>query len=147
MTKKIVGFTCGAFDLLHVGHVHLLAYCKSKCDILAVGLHTDPTIDRPDTKNKPIQSMYERYYQLAGNRCVDQIIPYDTEYDLLNMMGTIDINIRFVGSDYEGKSITGSDLCKELGIKIEYVPRMHTYSSTDLRERIFLDRMSRNNNQ
>lgn len=136
MTKKIVGFTCGAFDLLHVGHVHLLAYCKSKCDLLVVGLHTDPTIDRPTTKNKPIQSTYERYYQLAGNRCVDQIIPYDTEYDLLNMLGTIDINVRFVGSDYIGKPITGSDLCKELDIRIEYVPRMHTYSSTDLRERI-----------
>ena len=87
--------------------------------------------------------MYERYYQLAACKFVDGVVPYDTEYDLLNMMGTIDINIRFVGSDYVGKPITGSDLCKELGIKIEYVPRMHSYSSTDIRQRILLDSMSR----
>lgn len=143
MTQKVVGFTCGAFDLLHVGHIHLLAYCKTKCDTLIVGLHTDPTIDRPTTKNKPIQSMYERYYQLGGSRFVDSIIPYDTELDLLNMLSTIDINVRFVGSDYIDKPITGSELCKELGIKIEYVPRAHTYSSTDLRARILLNSMSR----
>lgn len=91
--------------------------------------------------------MYERFMQLKSNKHVDEIVPYDTEYDLLNMMGTLPINVRFVGSDYEGKSITGSHICEELGITIEYVDRMHTYSSTDLRERIFLDKMSRNDNQ
>lgn len=143
MTKKVIGFTCGAFDLLHVGHVHLLATCKSKCDLLFVGLHTDPTIDRPTTKNKPVQSTFERFMQLEANKHVDAVIPYDTENDLLNILGTVGIDVRFLGSDYEGKSITGADLCKQLGIRIEYIPRMHSFSSTDLRQRILSDSMSK----
>lgn len=136
MTNKVIGFTCGAFDLLHVGHIHLLSYCKSKCDTLIVGLHTDPTIDRPNTKNKPIQSTFERYMQLSACSLVDMVVPYDTEQDLTNMMSTIDIHLRFVGSDYIGKPITASDLCQSLGIRIVYVPRYHNYSSTELRERL-----------
>ena len=80
-----IGFTCGAFDLFHPGHVLMLAEAKEKCDWLIVGLHTNPNVERPDTKGKPIQSMYERWVQLRGCRFVDEIIPYDTEHDLLNI--------------------------------------------------------------
>jgi glycerol-3-phosphate cytidylyltransferase len=67
----IIGFTCGAFDLLHAGHIAMLKECKEHCEYLIVGLHTDPTIDRPTTKNKPVQSIYERYLQLKGCEYVD----------------------------------------------------------------------------
>jgi glycerol-3-phosphate cytidylyltransferase len=103
---------------------------------LIVGLHTDPTIDRPDSKNKPIQSVFERYLQLDGLSFVDLIVPYDTERDLVNMMATLDIQARFVGSDYDGKKITGEDICDQRGIDILYIPRLHDFSSTSLRERL-----------
>ena len=131
----IIGFTCGAFDLLHPGHVSMLKDCKEKCGWLVVGLHTDPTIDRP-AKNKPIQTVYERWLQLDACRHVDQIIPYDTERDLENMMGTLDINIRFVGSDHMLDQITGQSICDRRGINIVYNDRLHDYSSSELRGRL-----------
>ena len=130
------GFTCGAFDLLHPGHVHFIHEARKKCDFLIVGLHTDPTIDRPGSKNKPIQSVFERYLQLDGLSCVDLIVPYDTERDLVNMMATLDIQVRFVGTDYDGKKITGEDICGQRGIEVSYIPRLHDFSSTSLRERL-----------
>jgi glycerol-3-phosphate cytidylyltransferase len=130
------GFTCGAFDLLHPGHVHFIHGARKKCDFLIVGLHTDPTIDRPGSKNKPIQSVFERYLQLDGLSCVDLIVPYDTERDLVNMMATLDIQVRFVGTDYERKRITGEDICGQRGIDILYIPRLHDFSSTSFRERL-----------
>ena len=131
----INGFTCGSFDLLHPGHVSMLKVCKEKCGWLIVGLHTDPTLDRPE-KNKPIQTVYERWLQLDACRYVDQIIPYDTEHDLENMMGTLDINIRFVGSDHMLDQITGQSICDRRGINIEYTDRLHDYSSSELRGRL-----------
>jgi glycerol-3-phosphate cytidylyltransferase len=131
----IVGFTCGAFDLLHPGHLVMLKQCKDRCDWLIVGLHTDPTIDRPQ-KNKPIQSMYERWIQLNACTYVDHIIPYDTENDLRNMMATLDINIRFVGSDHLFDYITGKEICDDRGIEIQFTERYHEYSSSELRNRI-----------
>ena len=130
------GFTCGAFDLLHPGHVHFIHEARKKCDYLIVGLQTDPTIDRPGSKNKPIQSVFERYLQLDGLSCVDLIVPYDTERDLVNMMATLDIQVRFVGTDYERKRITGEDICGQRGIDILYIPRLHDFSSTSFRERL-----------
>ena len=130
------GFTCGAFDLLHPGHVHFIHEARKKCDFLIVGLHTDPTIDRPGSKNKPIQTVFERYLQLDGLSCVDLIVPYDTERDLVNMMATLDIQVRFVGTDYVGKHVTGQVVCSERNIEIVYIPRLHDYSSTSLRERL-----------
>ena len=127
MTFKI-GFICGAFDLLHAGHNILLKECKSRCDYLIVGLHTDPTIDRPDTKNKPVQSMYERFIQLENCKHVDKIIPYDTEKDLHNILATTRIDVRFLGEDYLGKTnFTGDALCNQLQIQIEYLKRRHSY--------------------
>ena len=131
----INGFTCGSFDLLHPGHVSMLKVCKEKCGWLIVGLHTDPTLDRPE-KNKPIQTVYERWLQLDACRYVDQISPYDTEHDLENMMGTLDINIRFVGSDHMLDQITGQSICDRRGINIEYTDRLHDYSSSELRGRL-----------
>lgn len=129
------GFTCGAFDLLHPGHCHLLAKAKSHCDFLIVGLHTDPTIDRQE-KNKPIQTTFERYTQLQNLKSVDLIIPYDTERDLFNLLATFNIQKRFIGSDYQYKNITGQELCEYLDIKVVYIPRLHTWSSSELRRRL-----------
>jgi glycerol-3-phosphate cytidylyltransferase len=129
------GFTCGAFDLLHPGHLHLLSAAASQCDYLWVGLHTDPSIDRPE-KNKPLQTMFERYMQLNALADVDNIIPYDTENDLLNLLAILDIDKRFIGSDYEDQTITGATICEKRGIEVIYVPRLHNWSSTELRHRV-----------
>lgn len=131
----MIGFVCGAFDLFHAGHNILLRDCKSHCDKLIVGLHTDPTIDRKE-KNKPIQSTFERWTQLINCKWVDEIIPYDTEQDLVNLIATTPLNIRFLGEDYLGKNATAKDLCEQLNIKIIYLKRRHTFSSSELRNRI-----------
>lgn len=131
----IVGITFGSFDLLHAGHVSMLQECKRQCDILIVGLQTDPTIDRPK-KNKPIQTTLERWIQLTALSCVDQVVPYDTELDLLNMLSILNVNIRFIGDDYLGQYIHGADICENRKIEIVYIRRMHTYSSSELRKRI-----------
>tara|TARA_B100000214_G_scaffold372855_1_gene351933 strand:+ start:87 stop:476 length:390 start_codon:yes stop_codon:yes gene_type:complete len=127
----MIGFTCGAFDLLHAGHIVMLEESKSKCDKLIVGLQTDPSIDRPE-KNKPIQSVYERFIQLNAVKYVDQIIPYDTEESLIDLLQSQHIDIRFIGEDYREKKFTGS----ELPINIEYTSRKHSFSSSSLRERV-----------
>ena len=131
-----IGFTCGTFDLLHPGHIAMLKDCKAQCDKLIVGLHTDPTIDRPDTKNKPIQTTFERYLQLEAIKYVDQIIPYDTEADLSNLLGVLDIDTRFVGEDHINDQITGQLVCDQRGVDIVFNERNHDWSSTELRERI-----------
>lgn len=129
------GITFGAFDLLHAGHVALLEEAKRKCDYLMVGLHVDPTFERPDTKNKPIQSVYERWKQLNAMRAVDEIVPYETEQDIINMLSTLPINKRFIGSDYQDKAITGQEVCMIRGIEIVFIDRVHNYSSSELRTR------------
>ena len=126
-----VGFTCGAFDLLHAGHVVMLEEAKDNCDFLMVGLQTDPTIDRSD-KNKPVQSIYERYIQLYGLRYVDEVIPYDRETCLMDILTTKSIDLRFIGEEYKDKMFTG----QHLPIEIYYTSRQHTFSSTDLRKRV-----------
>lgn len=133
---KVVGFTCSAFDLLHPGHLAMLQECKEHCDYLIVGLHVDPTIERPKNKNKPVQSVYERYAQLRACRYVDEVIPYETESDLINMMGIEPIDIRFVGEEYKDTYITGQDICEKRDIKIFYNSRKHMYSSRELRSRL-----------
>ena len=125
------GFTCGAMDLLHSGHIAMLEEAKSKCDYLIVGLHVDPTLDRPQ-KNRPIQTSYERFIQLKGCKFVDEIIPYDTEEDLVNLLQMVKPDIRFLGEDYRGKAFTGC----ELSIPIIYTSRRHNFSSSTLRKRI-----------
>ena len=118
MIGKPVGFTCSTFDLLHAGHILMLAEAKQVCDYLIVGLQTDPTIDRPETKNKPVQSVVERFVQLSAVKFVDQIIVYQTEKDLEDMLMFLPITVRFIGEEYEGKDFTGKQICEERGIKI-----------------------------
>ena len=126
----IKGFTCSTFDLLHAGHIEMLRDAKAQCDYLTVGLQTDPTIDRPE-KNKPIQSVHERYIQLDGCKFVDRIIPYTTEEDLFNLILLINPDIRIVGDEYRGRPFTGKDLAP-----IYYNVRRHPYSSSQLRKDI-----------
>ena len=126
-----VGFTASAFDLLHPGHLHFLKECRKRCDKLVVGLHVDPSIER-NGKSKPVQTLYERFIQLRYCPFVDMIAPYETELDLLNMLKTLSLDVRFLGSEYEHESdITGGDI-----LPIEFIPRKHSYSSTDLRKRL-----------
>ena len=127
-----VGFTCSCFDLLHAGHIIMLRYAKARCDKLIVGLQTDPTIDRPITKSKPIQSLEERRIQLGAVKYVDEVFTYDTEEDLYKKLLDINPDVRILGSDYIGKSFTGDDL----DIKIYYHDRNHNYSTTNLRKKI-----------
>jgi len=130
-----IGFTCGAFDLFHAGHVLMLAECKKHCDRLLVGLQTDPTIDRSE-KSKPIQSVLERGIQLKACRYVDDIIVYETEADLENLLNIFEINIRFIGEDHKGDVITGEEICKKRGIEIYFNERKHNFSTTNLVWRI-----------
>ena len=129
--KTKIGFTCGAFDLLHAGHVVMLKEARENCDHLIVGLQTDPTIDRQE-KNTPVQSVYERFTQLTAIKYVDEVIPYDTERSLIDLLESTPINIRFIGEDYIDKSFTGDDL----PIKIYYTNRKQSFSSSGLRRRV-----------
>lgn len=135
MEDKIIGFTSVVGDFLHAGHSLMLDECKRYCDYLYVGLIDDPTKDRPQ-KNKPVQSLFERYIQVASHRAVDEVIPLDGEADLELAIKSLPIDIRFVGEDYIGKDFTGKGACEELGIRIIYNKRKHGLSSTELRERI-----------
>ena len=127
-----IGFTCSCFDLLHAGHILMLKDAKEQCDKLIVGLQTDPTIDRPLTKNKPIQSLRERKIQLEAVRYVDDIFVYETESDLVDLLKLVKPDVRILGSDYKDESFTGDDL----NIPIYYHERDHDYSSSDLRKKI-----------
>lgn len=131
----IIGFVAGSWDLLHPGHVLLLSECRKQCDNLLVGLHTDPSIERPG-KNKPVQTTYERYLQLAHHKHVHHVIPYDIERDLYNILATMKIDKRFLGMDYYDKDITGKGICLQRDIEIIYIDRWHDWSSTELRDRI-----------
>jgi glycerol-3-phosphate cytidylyltransferase len=132
---KIGGFTCSAFDLLHAGHILMLEEAKKNCDYLIVGLQNDPSFDRVG-KNKPIQSLVERYIQLKGVKYIDEIVVYNTEKDLEDLLKILDIQVRFVGEEYKDKPLTGRDICTARNIKIHYNKRQHSFSTTELRSRI-----------
>jgi glycerol-3-phosphate cytidylyltransferase len=127
-----VGFTCSSFDLFHAGHVLMLQEAKGQCEWLIAGLQTDPTIDRPE-KNKPIQSVFERFVQLKACKYVDEIVVYETEKDLLDILKTYPIDVRILGKEYAYKEYTGR--CLE-GIEVYYNSREHSFSTTELRNRI-----------
>jgi glycerol-3-phosphate cytidylyltransferase len=132
---KMIGITFSAFDLFHSGHVAMLKEAKANCDYLIVGLQTDPTIDRPE-KNKPIQSVFERYVQLEGCKYIDQIIPYATEEDLTDILLTYKLDIRFIGEEYKEKDFSGKQICIDNNIDIYYNSRKHSFSTSGLRNRI-----------
>ena len=129
------GITFSTFDLLHAGHIGMLREAKANCDYLIVGLQSDPTIDRPDTKNKPIQTMVERYAQLNALKFVDEIVPYQTEVDVVDILELFQIDVRFLGDEYRDKDFTGKDVCRKRDIELHFNKRDHRFSSTDLRKR------------
>jgi glycerol-3-phosphate cytidylyltransferase len=131
----IVGFTASAFDLLHAGHVQMLREAKTQCDYLICGLQTNPQVDRPE-KNKPVQSIVERYIQLSAVKYVDEIVPYETEKDLLSVLTSYPINVRVLGDEYKDQMFTGRELCETLGIRLYFNSRQHDFSTSGLRERI-----------
>jgi glycerol-3-phosphate cytidylyltransferase len=140
---KPVGFTCSTFDLLHAGHILMLAEAKSICDYLIVGVQSDPTIDRPDVKNKPVQSIVERYVQLSAVKFIDEIIVYDTEKDLEDLLMFLPITLRIIGEEYRDKAFTGKNICEDRGIKIFYNSRTHRFSSSELRQRTYQSELSK----
>jgi glycerol-3-phosphate cytidylyltransferase len=130
-----VGFTCSAFDLLHAGHIQMLRDAKSQCDYLICGLQVNPAVDR-DTKNIPAQTIVERYIQLAAVKYVNEIIPYETESDLEDLLEILPINIRILGEEYKAKDFTGKDICRRRGIELFFNKRDHRFSTSSLRKRI-----------
>jgi len=130
-----VGFTCSAFDLCHAGHVSMLEEAKNQCDYLIVGIQIDPTIDRP-SKNKPVQSIIERFIQVRAIKYVDEVIPYNTEKDLEDLLLMLPIDVRIIGDEYKNTDFTGKSICVKRGIDIYFNSREHSFSTTDLRRRV-----------
>jgi len=133
---KKIGIVFSQFDLLHAGHIAMSAEVKNHCDYLIAGLQTDATLDRPDTKNPPVQSIVERQIQVAAVRYVDEIVVYQTEKDLCDILLTLPIDVRILGVEYKDKEFTGKDICLQRGIDIVYNGRDHSFSSSSLRKRV-----------
>lgn len=131
-----IGITFSTFDMLHAGHVAMLAEAKNHCDYLIAGLQTDPTINRPDTKNKPVQSIVERQIQLAACRYVDEVVVYQTEQDLIDLLLILPLDVRILGVEYADKPFTGDIECYNRGIQIVFNGRDHSFSSSSLRKRV-----------
>ena len=130
-----VGITFSSFDLFHAGHVKMIEECKSNCDYLVVvGLQSDPTIDR-SYKNKPVQSIVERYIQLKACKFIDEIVPYPTELELMEILQSFAIDLRFIGEDYFEKDFTGKQFCLDNDIELFFNSRKHSFSSSGLRKK------------
>ena len=129
-----IGFTCSSFDLLHAGHVQMLRDAKEQCDYLIVGLQMNPAADRPKEKNPPIQSIVERYTQLKAVSYVDEIIPYATEQDLIDILELYRINVRILGEEYRDKEFTGKDICRKRDVELFFNKRDHRFSTSGLRK-------------
>ena len=133
---KKIGITFSTFDMLHAGHIAMLSEAKNHCDYLIAGLQTDPTIDRPDTKNHPVQSIVERQIQLAACRYVDEVVVYQTEQDLVDLLLILPLDVRVLGIEYEQTEFTGRQECLHRGIELIYNCRDHSFSSSSLRKRV-----------
>lgn len=134
-SKSKVGFTCSTFDLLHAGHIAMLREAKEQCDYLICGLQVDPSVDREE-KNKPVQTLVERWFQLQGVKYVDEIIPYETEKDLEDLLQMLNISVKIMGNEYKDKDFTGKDICRKRGIELFFNSRDHRFSTSDLRCRV-----------
>tara|TARA_A100001515_G_scaffold61219_1_gene48107 strand:+ start:2203 stop:2646 length:444 start_codon:yes stop_codon:yes gene_type:complete len=141
--KKIIGITASTFDLLHAGHISMLREAKEQCDYLICALQVDPSVDR-DEKNPPVQSLVERWTQLQAVKYVDEIVPYQFEPDLEDILKMFSIDKRIIGAEYKNKAFTGSSTCAERGIEIYYNKRDHRFSTTDLRTRVHNEEVKRN---
>ena len=130
-----IGFTASQFDMLHAGHVAMLSEAKNHCDYLIAGLQNNASWDRPE-KNAPIQSIVERQIQLAATRYVDEIVVYNTEKDLEDILLTLPIDVRILGIEYQDKEFTGRDICNKRNIKLIFNSRDHSFSSSSLRKRV-----------
>lgn len=128
-----IGFTCSTFDLLHSGHIAMLREAKEQCDYLICGLQTDPSIDREE-KNSPIQTIVERQVQLSAVKFVDEVIVYETEKDLEDILEMFHIDVRILGEEYRDRDFTGKDICKKRGIQLYFNKRDHRFSSSSLRK-------------
>ena len=133
--EKRIGITCSCFDLFHAGHVKMLEDAKRQCDYLIVALQTDPTLDRPE-KNRPVQSLVERYIQVMGCKWVDEIVPYQTEDDLIDILKMYQLDVRIIGEEYKHGKFTGRATCASRGIELYYNKRDHRFSTSDLRKRV-----------
>ena len=134
--SKRIGITFSTFDMLHAGHIAMLSEAKNHCDYLICGLQTDPTIDRPDTKNKPIQSIVERQIQLAACRYVDEVVVYQTEEDLVDLLLILPLDVRVLGVEYKDQDFTGYEEGAMRGIELVFNGRDHSFSSSSLRRRV-----------
>lgn len=133
---KRIGITFSTFDMLHAGHIAMLSEARNYCDYLICGLQTDPTIDRPDTKNRPVQSIVERQIQLAACRYVDEVVVYQTEQDLVDLLLILPVDVRVLGVEYQGTDFSGRKECTKRGIEIVFNGRDHSFSSSSLRKRV-----------
>lgn len=133
---KRIGITFSTFDMLHAGHIAMLSEAKNHCDYLICGLQTDPTIDRPDTKNPPVQSVVERQIQLAACRYVDEVVVYATEQDLCDLLLILPVDVRVLGVEYQDTEFSGREECTKRGIEIVFNGRDHSFSSSSLRKRV-----------
>lgn len=133
---KRIGITFSTFDMLHAGHIAMLSEAKNHCDYLICGLQTDPTIDRPDSKNPPVQSIVERQIQLSACRYVDEVVVYQTEQDLRDLLLILPVDIRILGVEYADKDFSGREECIDRNIEIVYNGRDHSFSSSSLRKRV-----------
>jgi glycerol-3-phosphate cytidylyltransferase len=133
---KKIGITFSTFDLCHAGHIAMLSEARNHCDYLIAGLQTDPTIDRPGTKNPPVQSIVERQIQLAACRYVDEVVVYQTEQDLIDILLILPVDVRIMGVEYSQQNFTGQEQCRQRGIEIIFNKRDHSFSSSSLRRRV-----------
>ena len=133
---KRIGITFSTFDMLHAGHIAMLSEAKNHCDYLIAGLQTDPTIDRPDTKNHPVQSIVERQIQLAACRYVDEVVVYQTEQDLIDLLLILPLDVRILGVEYEHQNFSGRVEGDMRGIQLIFNGRDHSFSSSSLRRRV-----------
>ena len=133
---KKIGITFSTFDMLHAGHIAMLSEARNHCDYLIAGLQTDPTIDRPDTKNRPVQSIVERQIQLAACRYVDEVVVYETEEDLCDLLLILPVDVRILGVEYQDKHFSGKNECYQRDIELVFNSRDHSFSSSSLRKRV-----------
>jgi glycerol-3-phosphate cytidylyltransferase len=137
MQKHKVGFTASTFDLLHAGHILMLREAKEQCEYLICGLQVDPSLDR-ENKNRPIQTLTERFIQLSACKYVDEIVPYVTEKQLEEILRAYPINVRILGEEYRNTDFTGREICKSRDIALYFNKRDHSMSSSGLRTRVYM---------